>query len=353
MTRFFDTCCARLGAMALVAAAFATVAPQLAQAQAAKSIALDYPKNQKLIAAAKAEGKLLFYGTTSVAALKSDADAFQQTYGIPTTFMQLTTAPMTARIDQEIKAGRINPDVIISSDRSTLYRWVADGQMAKLPDMNFPQQTEYMAPIQSIYQALFYNTSAISKQDLPRSWNDLVNPKYTGKIILGSPRVGTAYSLLYLAMLKDPRYGEAFFEKLAAQKARLVQTNPMVAQLTASGEAVFGFTGIPYDATNVMKANPGAPINYAYLDIVTMVYTYVVINAKAQNPNAARLFAAWLMSPAGQVANNGDNRASSLLGTLPGTLAAPDLKKIRTDITVEKVTMEYQSIISVFDRIFK
>ena len=353
MTRFFNMFLARLGAAAVIAAVFAATAPVLAQTKTAKPVALDYPKNQKLIAAAKAEGKLLFYGTTSVAALKSDADAFQQTYAIPMTFTQLTTGPMTARVDQEIRAGRINPDVIISSDRSTLYRWIADGQMAKLPDMSFPQQTEYMAPIQSIYQALFYNTAAISKQDVPRSWNDLLNPKYAGKIILGSPRVGTAYSLLYLAMLKDPKYGEAFFEKLAAQKARVVQTNPMVAQLTASGEAVFGFTGIPYDATNVIKANPGAPINYVYLDIVTMVHTYVVINARAQNPNAAKLFAAWLMSPAGQVANNGDNRASSLLGNLPGTLAAPDPKRVRTDVTVDKVTMEYQTIISTFDRIFK
>ena len=133
----------------------------------------------------------------------------------------------------------------------------------------------------------------------------------------------------------------------------MVQNNPLVAQLTASGEAAFGFNGIPYDATNVVKANPGAPITYAYLDIVTAAYTYMTINGKAQHPNAARLFAAWMMSPAGQVAHNGDNRASSLLGNLPGTLTAPDPKTVRQDITIEKSSMEYASIIASFDRIFK
>jgi iron(III) transport system substrate-binding protein len=335
-----------------VAAAF-TLAAGFAAAQAGKSAAIDLSKDAKLIAAAKAEGSVVVYGAPSVAALKADADAFQKTYGIPMQFTQITAGPMTARIDQEIRAGRINADVMITADRPSLYRWAADNQLAKLPDMKFPEQNEYMAPIQSIYQAVLVNTSSVSKADMPKTWADVLNPKYSGKIVLGSPRIGTAYSLLYLALLKDPKYGEAYFEKLAANKARVVQNNPLVAQLTAAGEASFGFTGIPYDATNVVKANPGAPITYVYLDIVTAAYTYVVVNAKAQRPNAGRLLAAWLMSREGQMVHNGENRASSLLGNLPGTLAAPDMKNVRRDITVEKVTGEYQNIISLFERTFK
>lgn len=347
---------AKLSTAVALSALLAAALPGMAWAQQgrpAKSGSLAYPTDQKLIAAAKAEGGVVVYGAPSVTALKSDAEGFQKTYGIPMTFTQVTAGPMTARVDQEIRAGRINADVIITADRPALYRWIADGQMAKLPDAKFPQQTEYMAPIQSIYQALLVNTSAIPKQSLPRTWNDVLDAKYAGKIVLGNPRIGTAYSLLYLALLRDPKYGEPFFEKLSAQKPRVVQTNPLVAQMTAAGEAVLGFTGIPYDATNLVKANPGAPLNYVYLDIVTAAYTYIAINGRAQRPNAARLFAAWLMSPAGQVAHNGEQRASSLLGNLPGTLAAPDLKNVRHDITVEKVSAEYQTIIRTFERFFR
>ena len=260
---------------------------------------------------------------------------------------------MTARVDQEIKAGRIQADVLITSDRPSIYRWIADGQMAKLPDMKFPQQTEFMAPIQSIYQSVLINTSIVSKQDMPRSWNDLVNPKYAGKIVIGSPRVGTAYSLLYLALLRDPKYGEAFFEKLAAQRTRVVRNNPMVAQLTASGEAALGFNDIPYDANNILATNPKAPITYIYLDIVCQANTYMVLNGKAQRPNIAKLFASWMMSPAGQMVNNGDGRASSPLGNLPGTLTAPDRKMVRADITIERSSAEYQKTIDTLERIFK
>ena len=326
--------------------------PAFAQATA-QQVAQQYPKDAKLIAAAKAEGSMVMYGSSSVAALKANADTFEKTYGIPVKFTMTASAPQTARVDQEIKAGRIVPDVIISADRPSLYRWAADGQLAKLPDIKFPGQSDYIVAIQSIYQGVLVNTDLVSKQDMPKKWSDLLNPKFSGKIVVGSPRVGTAYAMLYLAMLTDPNYGEAFFEKLAVQKARVVRNNPMVAQLTASGEAALGFNGIPYDANNILATNPKAPITYVYLDIVCQANTYLVLNGKPQHPNVAKLYASWIMSPAGQMVNNGEGRASSPLGNLPGTLTAPDRKMVRADITIEKSSAEYQKTIDTLERIFK
>ncbi len=330
----------------------------LAFAQAGSALAADaklaQPTDAKLIAAAKADGKVSFYGSSSVAALKSDADAFQAAYGIPTTFTQLTSGPLTARVDQEIRAGRINADVVITADRYSFYRWIADGQIAPLPaDIKFPDRTDHIAQVQAVYQGVFYNKAQVAAADIPKTWNDLLNPKFQGKLVLGSPRISPAYSELYYALWKDPKYGEAFLQKLAAQKPRVVQNNALVAQLVNSGEAVVGFTGLPYDAINIQVANPGAPIEYAYLDIITLAPTFIGINAKSQNPNAAKLLVAYLLSPAGQVAHNGGGRASSLLGTLPSTLTAPDRKRVRTDITAEKVTPDYQAIIALFDKLYR
>ncbi|MBM3346701.1 MAG: extracellular solute-binding protein [Betaproteobacteria bacterium] len=343
----------RLGALMLVTAAAVTLSGEAMAQATAQQIAQQYPKDQKLIAAAKAEGSMILYGSASIVALKADADGFEKTYGIPVKYSMMASAAQTARVDQEIRAGRISADVIISADRPSLYRWAADGQLAKLPDMKFPQQSEYIVPIQTIYQGVLINTDLVPKNQMPRKWSDLVNPKYAGKIVVGSPRVGTAYAMLYLAMLTDPNYGEAYFEKLAAQRARVVRNNPMVAQLTASGEAAMGFNGIPYDANNILATNPKAPVTYAYLDIVTSASTYMVVNGKAQHPNIARLFASWIMSPAGQLTHNGDGRASSPLGNLPGTLTAPEQKMVRRDITIEKSSGEYQKTIETMERIFK
>lgn len=311
------------------------------------------PTDAKMIAAAKADGSLAVYTGSSAASLTADAAAFEKAYGIKVTFTQMTSGPLAARVDQEIKAGKINADIIISADSTTMYRWVAGGYLGKLPDMPFPDRTDSLAPIQTIYQSVFYNTQGVPKDQIPKSWNDLLNPRYAGKIVIGSPRIGPAYATQYLALLKEPGLGEAFFQKLAAQKPRIVATPALVANMVASGEALVAFNGIPYDAANIVTANPGAPIAYTYVDPITTARTYVGINAKAAKMGAARLFAAWLMSVEGQSVHNGENRASSLLGNLPGTLAAPDLKRVRAEYTVNKVTMEYQNIINTFDRIFK
>ncbi len=339
----------RAGLMRMVACNLAVIAA----VWAGPLHALDRPTDTKLIAAAKADGSLAVYSASSAAALQADAQAFQKAYGIQVTFTQMTSGPMGARIDQELRSGRINADLIISADTSNLYRWAADQAFAKLPEVKFPDRADFLAPIQSIYQSIFYNTSLVPAANVPKTWNDVLDPRFTGKIVLGSPRIGTAYFLQYWALWKDPQYGEEFFRKLAAQRPRVVQTPALVAQLVASGEGAIGFNGIPYDAANLRRLNPGAPINYTYLNPVTTARTYVAINAKANKPNAARLFAAWLMSPEGQAIHNGEGRASSLLGNLPGTLSAPDPSRVRFDITVNKAINDYQTIIQMFDRLYK
>jgi iron(III) transport system substrate-binding protein len=309
------------------------------------------PTDQALIAAAKAEGAVSTYGASSIVAVKSDADGFQNAYGIPVAYTQITSAPLTARVEQEIKAGAITVDVITTADKTALDRWVAAGHIATLPHLNFPRQTDHLAQIQAVYQALFYNTSAVAGPDIPKLWSDVLDSRFTEKIVLGTPRIAPGYSELYYALLKHPGYGEPFFEKLAKQKPRVVQSPVLVAQSVASGEAALGFTGLPYEAVNIADRNPGAPIAYTYLDVVTGAYTFVAINAKAPHPNAAKLFASWMMSPAGQVAHNGDRRASSLLGDLPGTLEAPDLNRI-DPTTAEMVVANYETLTSLFDRLY-
>ncbi len=311
------------------------------------------PTDARLVAAGKADGSLSVYTGSSAASLKADAEAFEKVYGIKVTFTQMTSGPLAARVDQELRAGRMMPDVVISADPGSLQRWVAGGHLGKLPDVPFPQRTEHLAPIQTIYQSLFHNTSGLSREQVPRQWGDLLAPRFSGRIILGTPRIGPAYATQYFALWKSAQHGEAFFEKLAAQKPRLVTTPALVAQLVASGEGLVGFTGIPYDAQNIVNANPGAPIAYSYLDPITSARTFAGINAKAAKPAAAALFVAWLMSVEGQTVHNGEGRASSLLGNLPGTLDAPDLKRVRTDLTTESVIPEYKDLVNTFDRIFR
>ena len=307
-----------------------------------------------LVKAAQAEGGggLVYYGSSSILAVQSDATGFEKTFHIPVAYTQLTSGPLTARVDQEIRAGRIEADVIVTADQAAVERWTKAGQLAKLPPIDFPERTDFAAPVQVVYQGILYNTDAVHADAVPNAWSDLLDHRYFEQIVLGSPRIAPGFSQLYYALLKSPKYGPSYFEQLAKQKPRVVQTPVLVAQSVASGEAAIGMTGLPYEATNILGKNPGAPINYKYLDIVTVAYSFVVVSAKSQKPDAARLFAAWMMTPAGQIAHNGDGRASSVLGDLPGTLKAAKPETIDRADTADKVVADYRELTDLFDRLF-
>ena len=74
--------------------------------------------------------------------------------------------------------------------------------------------------------------------------------------------------------------------------------------------------------------------------------------ATLARPTDPALIAAWMMSPSGQATHNGEGRASSVLGNLPGTLTAPEISSVRVDVTTEKVAGEYRALIDMFDRLF-
>lgn len=314
----------------------------------------DRPTDPELIATAQAEGALTVYGTSSVAALQSDADKFREAYGIEVSFVQLTSGPITARINQEIKAGGINADIVMSGDRPTMVRWSTDGALAKLPEFEFPDRDDYLANIQVSFHGLAYNTDAAAQLGvIPANWGDALNPAYDGKIVLGSPRISPAYSQLYYALLKNPKYGEAFFKSLAALHPRIIDTPALLTQMVASGEASIGFPVSRYYTAQLKEQNAGAPIEQIYLDIATMAPTYLGLSATAQHPNAAKLFALWMMSREGQTSHNGSGRASSVLQGLPGTIEGPTQEQLDRSATVEAVTTEYDELIAMFDRLYQ
>jgi iron(III) transport system substrate-binding protein len=319
----------------------------------APSAASPNSEDASLIAAAKREGSVVFYGTSSLDALKADADGFEKAYGIKVTYVRITSAPLTARVDTEAAAGRIRADVIMTADQAALNRWSDKGLMAKLPLGLAPKTTDYYAPIQISSHALGYNTEAVKKQDVPNTWEQVLNSRWAGRMVIASPRISPAFSSIYYSLLHDPKYGTAYFERLAKLKPRVVETDVLVVQALTSGDAAIAFPTSIYNVSNAKATNPSVPIDYKYMDIASRVYTWESVVAQAEHPNAAALFAKWMMSPAGQTAHNGQNRGTSALGALPGTLPGPPDSKVPAGQTVLDVSKEYSSIIEMFDRLYK
>jgi iron(III) transport system substrate-binding protein len=315
-------------------------------------LVVDPTNTAALEAAAKCEGSVFLYGTPNENALKADAAAFTQEYGIKANYLRLNAAPMTTRIDQEVKAGKTSADVVLTADEAAAKKWSADGTLTKLASPAALIYTDSSATVQQLGQGLYYNSKAVTGAAVPKTFADLLKPQFKGKIMMGSPRVSPSYAELYLGILKDPKYGMSWFQKMAAQQPRIVDTDPQVPQAVTSGEADLGLVGLPQNAASAKKADPNTPLAFTYLDVITVSRSDVGVLAKAPHPNAALLFANWLMSSEGQAVHNGDNRSASPLGDMPGTLTMP-AKDTLSPLTSVDVSAQYNDIIAMFDKLYK
>jgi iron(III) transport system substrate-binding protein len=306
--------------------------------------------DDKLIQQAQEEGQLVLYGSPRDEAMKADADAFRAAYGINVSFMRIAGAPLTSRVDAEVKAGRVAVDVVFSPDVAALDRWAQDGALEPIPEVDYPTREKYHAVMQIVGQGIVYNTDLISGGDVPKTWKDLLKPQFKDMIVIGDPSTSGAYSQNYFALLEDERYGEDYFNDLKAQSPR-VETLAIVNQSVAAGDAAAGFTSFPTDPNIIKSTAPSAPIEFTYLDVVSAANTYLATMANSPHPAAAKLFAAFMMSREGQTAHNGDDRATSPLGELDGTLPGPDPDAL-SDVTVVEATKELSTVVDLFRRLY-
>jgi iron(III) transport system substrate-binding protein len=144
---------------------------------------------------------------------------------------------------------------------------------------------------------LAYNTDQVADSDLPTTWDQLVNPKWQGNVVV-DPR-GDPLQLLAIAWGADRTVD--FVTKLSrADKPQIVQGATAGLLTVASGENKITTNG--RSAETAEQQSKGAPVKIKYLDVVPAVDYYTAVPAAAPHPNAGACWAAWLNSDAGRKA---------------------------------------------------
>ena len=135
--------------------------------------------------------------------------------------------------------------------------------------------------------SVLFNTRLVKPEETPKTLNDLLDPKWKGKIVMPDPNVHTttAVWLSNMERVLGPQY-RSFVERLAGQVA-LAESFLPVAQKVILGEYPLGITYVKY--VHVF-GKEGAPLDYVRLNPVLAEAHHVGIGAKAPHPNAARLF---------------------------------------------------------------
>jgi ABC-type Fe3+ transport system substrate-binding protein len=257
-----------------------------------------------VVVAAKNEGKVVVYSMALgapyyVAVLK----AFEQKYGIKVESLDLRASELAERVRTEQSAGRFLGDVeIITSTMIEEQRKNGDyiqnmGAVPNTANLRPPfKATDFSVPAYVQPMGILVNTRLVKPEDEPKSWNDLNDPKWKGKILSDDMRpLGSGNTMF--AILQN-KMGAAFNEQLAGQKPVFSRDMRNDARRVARGEypiyvpQVFAFAsdlkGLP---VKVIIPKEGAP--YAQMEFALL--------RNASHANAARLLVNYFLEPDSQL----------------------------------------------------
>ncbi len=251
--------------------------------------------------AAKKEGKVVVYGTIVPQVMKLIEAGFEAKYGVNIEYWRGDATKVVDRVLTEWRAGRPGFDMVIGA-RGPLSLAKADGVYAKFTPAsaaNFPakfrdkdgQLTAWrVTPV-----GILTNTDLVKANDVPKSWDDLLDPKWQGKISMPDPsrHASTATFLWNLQKIKGDKWLD-FVRALAKQRPLLVESYSSVPNAIVRGEAALGISYIQY------VPQTKGPIGFAPIDQPFADPSDSAISAKAVNPNAARFLVDYLCSPEGQ-----------------------------------------------------
>jgi iron(III) transport system substrate-binding protein len=278
--------------------------------------------DQALLDAAKAEGTVTVYCTQDQDIATATANAFQKAVpGISVRVLRLASTQLNSRLVAEVQSGVNEDDVFCSPDLS-VYTDHPDWWIPLTPDIipaisKLPQRavnSQYILLAQGVV-LLAYNTSLVPEGTAPKTWEDVLKPEYKGKGLLVDPRNSTTY-ISWLDYM-DKKYGDDFVKKLRDQNFQIVSAGSPAVQEVAAGGADFAFPvtrshiipviakKAPVDAVAPWENDPSIE--------ATGSEQGFGLYAKAQHPNAAKVYLNWLLTPEAQKINCGGAYASFIL----------------------------------------
>jgi iron(III) transport system substrate-binding protein len=313
-----------------------------------------------LIEAAKKEGRVVWYTSVDLPLAERVAKAFETKYPGITARVERTGAERVfTRINQEYGSNIHSVDVVNSSDAAHLIVWKKRGWLQSyVPEdvaKNYPNEHKdadgQFASFRIFLCPMGYNTNLVKKEDAPKSYADILDPKWTGKIVKAHPSYSGTILTATFQMARD--IGWSYFEKLAQQKIMQVQSASDPPKKLALGERAIMADGIEYGMFQLKER--GQPVEIIYPSEGTpLIVGPNAIFKGAPNPNAARLLQSYMFSPECQqliVDTGGMRSAHKLVKEKAGRIPLSKIKLMKDDPA--GVERDSESIKKRYTQIFK
>ncbi|HEY4317482.1 MAG TPA: extracellular solute-binding protein [Herbaspirillum sp.] len=258
-------------------------------------------RNELLVAAAKKEGEVSVY--QAYPALSVVEAAFTKKYGIKVKSWRADSETILQRVVTEARGGRNEVDIVQNNSpeqeglhREKLLQEVKSPYLADMIPEAFPTHREWVGLTQDIWIAA-YNSEKVKKEDLPKTYEDLLDPKWKGRLAVEANDYAWFGNLV--AAMGDQKARKLFADLVANNGMSFRKGHSLLAALIASGEVPIGLSVYSWSVAPLKKK--GAPIEPLLLQPVLAEFSALAMIKKAPHPAAAVLFYDFLFSEGQQI----------------------------------------------------
>jgi iron(III) transport system substrate-binding protein len=257
--------------------------------------------SEALIEAAKRQGEVVLYASMNLAEVNALIGEFEKRYPfIKVKLNRSGSEKLLTRVLTEARAKKTFADVIqtvefsmhIFSRTGVLERYIP--QANELYPKDFKEEGYWTTVYYNPY-VVGYNTRLVPTRMLPRSYQDLIDPRWKGKMMMEGTKADWFAGML---QIMGQERGLQFMRELAKQQPSLREGHELLAQLVAAGEGAFDIN-IPAASVERFKER-GAPIDWIALGTAPAVMVGIGLSARAPHPDAAKLYIDFVLSREGQ-----------------------------------------------------
>jgi len=270
---------------------------------------LNAASTDPLVAGARREGQVVFYASMNIAEAKTTIDEFEKRYPfIKVKLNRSGSEKLLTRVLTEARAQKTMADVIQTVEFS-MYVFNRSGLLARyIPQANSLYPKEFKA--EGYWTTVYYNpyvtahnTKMVSPNMVPKTYDDLLDAKWKGKLMMESTKADWFAGML---QIMGQERGLNYMRALAGQKPVLREGHALLAQLVAAGEGALDIN-IPASSVDRLKEK-GAPIDWTALGVAPAIMVGIGLSSEASHPHAAKVFVDFMLSREGQKLMQGFGR---------------------------------------------
>ena len=258
-----------------------------------------------LVDAAKKEGKVAFYSSEDRTALDEPVKVFSAKYGIPIELNRQSTGRILKVAQSEFETNTVRSDVLDITNPLVFFDWKKKGYLKQWKASHADEQVsdlfrdsdDTIWSRRLLITCIGYNKKSISEAEAPKSWQELVTPKWKDKVVTAGPEAGPTFGWI---VFTSHKFGWDYFDKLHANNPIVAPSSDETVALLATGERPVAVV----NCFDILEAGAqGSPVGNIFpTDGLGVWWAGLAIPKAAPHPNAALLLANFVMSAEGAAA---------------------------------------------------